>query len=200
LTIYQRKLIIFIMYSNKKYYVRKTLEVIEEFIKDVYGSSFLRGKLNGKIRQIEEIMRAHHVLQRAISGKQVDFSKDFMENVLPLLEVALQWKHLKQSGKISRKFMEQCREKMTVSGSNFRGAMFELDMATRCLLSNWEVCFPETYIKNVKTIDLIVKKTEKEIIALECASKRGTNIIDVQKIKENIEKRKTNLSRKICNH
>ena len=169
--------------------MRRTLEVIEEFIRDIYGSTFLRVKLDDKISRIEEIVKAYYVLQKGNWEKQADLSKDFMENVLPLLEVALQWKHLKQSGKISDKFMDQCRKRMHASGSNFRGVMFELDMATRCLLSNWEVYFPETRIKNVKTIDLIVKKKE-EVIALECTSKRGTDIIDIQKIKETIEKKK----------
>jgi len=172
--------------------VRRTLEVIEEFIKDIYGSTFLGGKLDDRISRIEEIMRAYQVLQKGkgIREEQADFSKDFMENVLPLLEVAVQWKYLKQSGKISNEFMEQCRRRMRASGSNFRGAMFELDMATRCLLSNWEVYFPETSIKNIKTIDLVVKKTEEEVVALECVSKRGTGVIDIQKIEENIQKKK----------
>ena len=54
--------------------MRRTLEVIEEFIRDIYGSTFLRGKLDDKISRIEEIVRAYHVLQKGNWGKQVDLS------------------------------------------------------------------------------------------------------------------------------
>ena len=69
----------------------------------------------------------------------------------------------------------------------FRGTLFEIDMATRCLLSSWDVDFPEDYTKKGKQIDLLVEKPDGEKIALECESKRGTEVIDVEKLNENIQ-------------
>ena len=78
---------------------------------------------------------------------------------------------------------------MNYFGSNFRGTIFELDMATRCLLSNWEIDFPEDYTKEDKAVDMIAEKTDGEKIAIECSSKRGTQTLDIQKINETINEK-----------
>ena len=165
----------------------KSFEIIEDFIRDIYECDFLKETLDGKISQIQEIRIAHQTVRGIIDENRPPFSEEFVENVFPILEVAVQWDHLKKSKKIPKQFMQKCKKRMGSSGSNFRGTMFELDMATRCLLSNWEVDFPENYTKKGKQIDLIVKKPNGERIALECASKRGTDIIDAQKINETIQ-------------
>jgi len=165
----------------------KSFEIIDNFIRDIYECDFLKETLDSKINQIEEIMIAHKTVQRIIDENRPPFSKEFVENVFPILELAVQWDYLKKSKKISDQFMQKCKKRMSSSGSNFRGAMFELDMATRCLLSNWEVDFPEDYTKKGKQIDLIIKGSNGERIALECTSKRGTDIVDIKKINETIQ-------------
>lgn len=165
----------------------KSFEIIEDFIRDIYECDFLKETLDSKISQIQEITTAHQTVRKIIDKNRPPFSKEFVEDVFPILEVAVQWERLKKSKKIPRQFMQKCTKRMGSSGSNFRGTMFELDMATRCLLSDWEVDFPEDYTKKGKQIDLIVRKPNDEKIALECASKRGTDIIDAQRINETIQ-------------
>jgi len=161
--------------------------MIEDSIKDVYGCSFLRRTMNGKVSQISEIAIAHSTVLKTIDGQRPPFSKEFMENVFPILEVAVQWDELRKSKRIPAAFLERCKERFSASGSNFRGTMFEIDMATRCLLSNWKVDFPEDYTKKGRQIDLLIKKTNGKTMALECGSKRGTEAIDVKKVNETVE-------------
>jgi len=165
----------------------KSFEIIDNFIRDIYECDFLKETLDSKINKIQEITIAHQTVRRIIDEKRMPFSEEFVENVFPILEVAVQWDHLKKSKQMTSQFMQKCKKRMGSSGSNFRGTIFELDMVTRCLLSNWEVDFPEDYTKKGKQIDLIVTKPNGEIIALECASKRGTDIVDAQKVNETIQ-------------
>lgn len=168
----------------------KSFETIRNFIKDIYGCDLLSESIDERISHVEELIAARLTMRKIIDGSERIFSRNFLENVLPLLEVALQWNYLKQANKISEAFMEKCRKRITASGSNFRGIMFELDMATRCLLSGWDVDFPEIRIKNAKVCDLIVKKPSAETIALECVTKRGANLISVEKIIQTINEKK----------
>lgn len=165
----------------------KSFKIIDNFIRDIYECGFLGKTLDKRVAQIQEITIAHQTLRRVIEQGRRPFSKEFIEDIFPILEVALQWDDLKKSQQISDQFMQKCKKRLALSGSNFRGTVFELDMATRCLLSGWEVDFPEDYTKKGKQIDLIVKKPNDETIALECASKRGTDIIDARKINETIQ-------------
>ncbi|MDI6846996.1 MAG: hypothetical protein QMD23_02550 [Candidatus Bathyarchaeia archaeon] len=73
--------------------------------------------------------------------KRPPLSKEFMEDVFPVLEVALQWNKLRERQQLSEQFVKKCRERMKASSSNFLGVIFEIDMATRCLLSNWKTDF-----------------------------------------------------------
>jgi len=55
---------------------------------------------------------------------------------------------------------------------NFYGKTFELDMASRCLISNWPINYVEdTQQKDIKQIDYIFFKN-KRVVGVECLSKR----------------------------
>jgi len=167
----------------------KSFEVIETFIKDVFDCSFLQQPINTRIKDIGELRTAHTVVNEIINRKEFSFSEEFIEHVFPIIEVAIQWDELKSNRKISANFIENCRRRLSASGSNFRGAIFEIDMATRCLLSDWRVEFPEDYVKKEKQVDLLIEKTNGEILALECAQKRGASSVKVSDINEIIKEK-----------
>ena len=77
----------------------------------------------------------------------------------------------------------------TKASSNFLGVIFEIDMATRCLLSDWKSEFIEAYTSKDKQIDLLIEKSNGEKIGLECTSKRATEELNLAKINETIDEK-----------
>ncbi len=71
------------------------------------------------------------LMKKILDEGRPPFPKEFINYVLPILEVAFQWHELKEDENISDTFIENCRKRMISSGSNFRGVMFEIDTATR---------------------------------------------------------------------
>jgi len=167
----------------------KNFEIIERFIRDIYGCSFLGTPLNGRLTQISELAIAHKTIRKIIDEQRPPFSTEFIENVFPILEVAVQWDELRKVKQITDDFLRKCRERMGPPSGIFRGTIFEIDMVTRCLLSNWKVDFPEDYTKKGKQVDLVVEKPYGERVAVECKSMRGTEAIDPLKVNENIQEK-----------
>jgi len=167
----------------------KLFQLLENFIQDIYGCSFLQTPLNPKIGQISEIAKAHITIRNITNNLRFPYSEEFINDIFPILEVALQWDHLKKERKRMPIFLEKCRKRMGPPSSNFRGTIFEIDIALRCLLSEWIIDFPEDYTKAEKQIDLIIKKKNNEIIALECTQKRGSDEININDINNIIEEK-----------
>lgn len=165
----------------------RPFQLLDNFVQDIYECSFFQIPLSNRIAQIPEIAKARTAIANITEYPRFPYPEEFFDSIYPILEVALQWDHLRKQGNITHDFLEKSRKRMGPPSSNFRGTIFEIDMATRCLLSGWETYFPEDYAEAEKQIDLIVKKQKEEIIALECTQKRGTDEIDVKDINEVIE-------------
>lgn len=172
--------------SEKRGMKSKSFEVVCDFIEEIFDCDFLANHVNEKIAKIGELMKARSAMINTMKEGRPPLSNEFMEDVFPVLEVALQWKKLKEHQQLSEQFVNKCRERMKFSSSNFLGVIFEIDMATRCLLSCWEPDFLEDYTNQGKQIDLLIEKPNGEKIGLECTSKRGTKKIDASKINETI--------------
>jgi hypothetical protein len=167
----------------------KSFEVVCDFIKEIFKCNFLAEHVNEKLGQIGELMKARSAIMEIMKEKRPPLSKEFMEDVFPVLEVALQWNELRERQQLSEQFVKNCRKRMKTSSSNFLGVILEIDMATRCLLSNWKTDFLEDYTNQNKQIDLLIEKPNGEKIGLECTSKRGTENIDESKINETISEK-----------
>lgn len=167
----------------------KSFKVVCDFIKEIFDCDFLAEHVNGEISEIGELMRARSAIIRIMKEGLPPLSNEFMEDVFPVLEVALQWNKLKERRELSEQFAKKCRERMKASSSNFLGVIFEIDVATRCLLSGWKPHFLEDYTNQGKQIDLLVKKPDGEKMGLECTSKRGTETININKMNETINEK-----------
>jgi hypothetical protein len=152
----------------------KSFTVIDDFVRDVYGCSILSERLHPDIEasRIVELICAHDTMIAISRAHKKPSSSDFMRDVYPLLEIAVQWRGLKEEGKLTNGFLKQAKERLKHI-QNFYGTTFELDMASRCLLSGWPIRFVENSGKGDKQIDFIFYKNEKAV-GIECLSKRLT--------------------------
>ena len=75
------------------------------------------------------------------------------------------------------------------SQTDFYGTIFEIDMASRCLLSGWDIRFVEDYVEQQKQIDFVffMKNKPARVSGVECLSKRYTaNSLTIKKINSDI--------------
>lgn len=165
----------------------KSFAIVQGFMKEVFECDFFAEPVDERIGRISELLKARQAIKEIIEKKPKSFGKEFMEYVFPILEVALQWKALENSGNLPEEVVEKYRERMTSkASSNFLGAIFEIDIASRCLLSGWKCDFVEDYTGKGKQIDLLIEKPKGQKIGLECTSKRATVELDARKINETI--------------
>jgi len=170
--------------------MNEVFKVINDFIKDIWGTEFIKIPLDNKFETIKELEEAHDAIINIINrGGWPSLSE--LINVYPLLEISVQWNELKKSGKITANFLGHCKQRFK-KHSDFYGTGFEIDMASRCILSDWDIEFPEDNGKNdeSKQIDFIFyNRITNKIIGIECTSKRFTDDITIEKINEVISKK-----------
>lgn len=175
----------------------KSFLIIQDFIKEVFECDFLSDTLDSRIAQISELMKARCAILQIMKNRPKVFGKEFMEYVFPILEVALQWNELKSSCRLSSEIIKKCNERMTTeASSNFLGVIFEIDIAARCLLSDWESKFVENYTSKNKQIDFLITKHNGEKIGLECTSMRATEELNIVKINETINEKNKKFDQK----
>jgi hypothetical protein len=169
----------------------KSFKIIDDFVKEVYGINLIEKSMDPKIANIKELKEAYNVIMEINNSQKKPFSKQFIKFVYPLLEVAVQWSVLKNENKSTRKFVEKCKKRVK-NQSNFYGTIFEIDMASRCLLSDWQINFIEDYAEQRKQIDFIFFKSDKQdtVLGIECSSSRYTQEnLTVEKINKKIKKK-----------
>lgn len=168
----------------------RSFEIINKFIQDVYGFDFIEDGLNGQTLRIVELKQAYGTIMNFIDNTENQFSDDFIRFVYPLLEIAVQWDQLKREGKLTETFLDRSKSKFKEQ-TNFYGTIFELDMGSRFLLSDWEVNFNiEDYTKEEKQIDFVAYKSfTNKMMGIECTSKKFTSDLTVKKINRLINKK-----------
>jgi len=169
----------------------KSFQIIDDFVKEVYGFNFIREPMNHKIARRKELKNAYKTIISIIHTQRKPFSNEFIKYVYPLLEVSVQWAGLKKEGKLSRVFLEKCKQRVKTP-SNFYGTIFEIDMASRCSLSNWQIDFVEDHTKEGKQIDFVFYKDSKQdnVAGVECSSKRYTpSSLTIDKINRKISEK-----------
>ena len=166
----------------------KSFKIVDDFIKDIYGCPLLGERMHPKIKatKIAELKNACNPMMDITSARRKPSPVEFMRHVYPLLEIAVHWSALKQEGKLTEDFCKHAVDGMQHI-DNFYGTIFELDMASRCLLSGWPIRFVEyPKPKKGKQIDFIFFKKEKAV-GVECLSKRFTAILTLKKIQGGID-------------
>ena len=166
----------------------KSFQIIDDFVKEIYGFNFIEDPMNNKVAKIRELKNAYDTIIRINQGQRKPLPNEFVKYIYPLLEVSVQWAGLKKEGKLSREFLEKCKQRVKTQ-SNFYGTIFEIDMASRCLLSNWAIKFVEDYNKEGKQIDFVFYKGSKQdkVAGVECTSKRyAESSLTIDKINRDI--------------
>jgi hypothetical protein len=151
----------------------KSFQIIDDFIKDIYGFPFISQPRDSRIQAIgiKELSDAYVAMMDILRQRRKPLSDEFIRAIYPLLEISIHWVKLKEQKQLSREFIRQSKIRMK-KVQNFYGAVFELDMASRCLLSNWGLQFVEDCRKKKeKQIDFIFRK-DKKAVGVECLSKR----------------------------
>ena len=169
----------------------KSFQIIDDFIREVYGLNFIKKPMNHKIMEIKELKNAYDAIKKISQFQKKPLPKEFIKYVYPLLEVSVQWAKLRKK-KIFKEFLKKCKQRIKNSKqSNFYGTIFEIDMASRCLLSNWNIKFVEDYTEERKQIDFVCYKGgNKQIIGVECLSKRySSNSLTIDRINKDISKK-----------
>jgi len=168
-----------------------SFQTIEDFIKDVYGFNFINEPMDPKVAEIRELKNAYDTIMRINQGQRKPLPNEFVKYVYPLLEVSVQWAGLKKEDKLSREFLEKCKQRVKTP-SNFYGTIFEIDMASRCSLSNWQIDFVEDHIKEGKQIDFVFYKDSKQdnVAGVECSSYRHPqSSLTIEKINRKISEK-----------
>lgn len=150
----------------------KSFQIVDDFVKEVYGFNFIKKPMEHKIAKIRELKHAYDTIMRINQSQRRPLPNEFVKYIYPLLEVSVQWAELKKE-KFFKAFLEKCKQRVKTQ-SNFYGTIFEIDMASRCLLSNWGIGFVEDYTKEGKQIDFVFYKENKhdKVAGVECLSKR----------------------------
>lgn len=155
----------------------KSFRIIYDLIRDIYGFHFLKEPMDARIAEtgIQELNNAYDTMISIIHDKRKPFSQEFVRNVYPLLEIAIHWNKLKNFNKLTDEFLAHSRNRMQKM-QNFYGTIFELDMASRCLLSNWRIDFIEDTTKRGEPQIDFIFYTENRVIGIDCMSKRLSGI------------------------
>jgi len=165
----------------------KSFQIIDDFVKEVYGFNFIKKPMDRRIAKIRELKNAHDTIMKINQVQRKPLPNEFVKYLYPLIEVSVQWAELKKK-ECFKAFLEKCKQRVKTQ-SNFYGTIFEIDMASRCLLSNWSVEFVEDYTKEGKQIDFIFHKENehRKVAGVECLSKRyAESSLTIDKINKDI--------------
>lgn len=129
----------------------KSFLLIEQFLQDAYDLNFSQ-PLNKIISSIKELKIACGIIINIIKENRKPTITELIL-LFPLLKVSFTWSQLKlNKSRNNEKFLKRIikRLKNDVDQGNFYGTIFEIDMASRCLLSNWTIEFIEKNPKGTK--------------------------------------------------
>lgn len=149
----------------------KSFQVIDDFVQDVFGFGLIARPVNPEVARIKELKNAYDTITNVIDGHRHPLSNEFVYFVYPLLEVSVQWAELRKRQQLTTEFLKRCRRRVGTTQFSFYGTVFEIDMASRCFLSNWQPGFVEDYAEPGKQIDFLFYKGS-EVVGVECLSKR----------------------------
>jgi hypothetical protein len=162
----------------------KSFQIIDDFVREVYGFNFIKKPMDRKIMKIRELRNAYDTIMRINQSQRRPLSNEFLRYIYPLLEVSVQWAELKKE-KSFKAFLEKCKQRVRTQ-NNFYGTIFEIDMASRCFLSDWNVDFVEDCSEEGKQIDFLFYK-ESKVAGVECLSKRyAENTLTINRINKDI--------------
>jgi len=170
----------------------KSFLLIEQFLQDAYDLNFSQ-PLNKIISSIKELKIACEIIINIIK----EYRKPTITELIllfPLLKVSFTWSQLKlDKSRDNEKFLKRIikRLKNDVDQGNFYGTIFEIDMASRCLLSNWTIEFIEKNPKGTKQKQIeFLFIQDGRVIGIECLSKRyGADDLTIEKINSDIEQK-----------
>jgi len=166
--------------------VFKTFDKINEFVIDLYDIDFRRRNNIRRIKKIKELWNAYETIWNIINGKRKPLPLEFVKYIYPLITVSIDWFTLKYEEKLTHEFLMKCKRRVKTQ-TNFYGTIFEIDMACRAILSDWEVIFVEDYTKEGKQIDFVFINGDTKM-GVECLSKISGEI-DIRKVNKSIEKK-----------
>ena len=85
-------------------------------------------------------------------------AKELAEDIYPLLEVSVPWERLKGADKFPPYFLEHYRPRMKTRNEGvYYGSIFEIKIASFCLLLGYNVIFTEDYADKSKQIDFVFR-------------------------------------------
>jgi hypothetical protein len=68
----------------------KSFQIIDNFVKEVYGFNFIKEPMNHKIAKIRELKNAYDTILKINQGQRKPLPNEFVKYVYPLLEVSVQ--------------------------------------------------------------------------------------------------------------
>ena len=167
----------------------KTFQIISDFVGDVWESEFLGKSLSPRIGRIPELKKAHHTMVSILDERRKPSTKELTEDIYPLLEVSVPWEKLKRRAKLPAYFLAHYKQRLKTQ-ENYYGSIFEIKIASFCLLSGYDIGFPEDFTDKEKQIDFVFcTKTQSHTIAMECASRRLTQDLTCEKLEQTIKKK-----------
>jgi hypothetical protein len=170
--------------------MHKSFQIIDDFVRELYGFNIVTGPIHGISWKIKELKKAHDIILRLNKSKSNPLPNDFIKFIYPLLEVSFQWTEIKKESHF-KEFIETCKKRVGKQ-TDFYGTTFEIDMASRCLLSDWNIKYVEDYSKEGKQIDFLFYQgsIHDKLVGVECTSKRSSvDALTIDKINKTIKKK-----------
>jgi len=168
--------------------VYKSFEIINNFVKELWGFELIKEHKNHSLSRVKELKNAREAMISMIQSLRKPLPDEFIKYLYPLIESSLQWNALEEKEEITGEFLEKCKQRVNTQ-SNFYGTIFEIDMASRCLLCGWNIDFVEDYSKKGKQIDFLIFNKSK-VAGVECLSKRyADDDLTIAKINKNISEK-----------
>jgi hypothetical protein len=126
---------------------------------------------------------------RILDERRKPSTKELTEDIYPLLEVSVPWGRLKHTGRLPAYFLDHYRRRLKTP-ENYYGSLFEIKIASFCLLSSYDVAFPEDYTDENKQIDFVLRVgTQSQVVSVECTSRRLTPNLTCKKVERTIGKK-----------
>jgi hypothetical protein len=169
----------------------KSFEIISDFVRDLWECDFLETSLDTKTKMPPELERACHTMVTILNEQRKPSAKELAEDIYPLLEVSVPWERLKGADKFPPYFLEHYRPRMKTRNEGvYYGSIFEIKIASFCLLSGHSITFSEDYADKSKQIDFVLNMgTQPQVFGVECTSKRLTENLTLEDIKQTIEEK-----------
>lgn len=185
-------------YETEDLNVNKIFNSVYNFIDEVYEIDLTKPSIDSKIKKNKELKNAYKTIKDITLKKRMFLSDEFFKYIYPIFEVSEQWYRLKSTQGITEDFFEKCKQRVKTQ-SNFYGTIFEIDMTSRIMLSNWDIEFVEDYTSENKQIDFLILNEKYEYIGIECLSKRYTNNLTIKKLNNDIHEKSKKFNKKYLN-